>query len=268
MTATLVIIVGVVIIIVRFRVELNHGYREAGRVAAPLRSRILPLPASYKDILTRYFHYYNNLPATQKPAFEQKLMYFILSKKFIPRNFDVVTDEMKVMIGACAVQLTFGLPRVYLQHFNKILIYPDNYYSAITRRYHKGEVNPAFGAIVLSWKSFVDGYLVYPTDAINVGLHEMAHALRLENIIRNEEYHFFDEELMDKFDAYAYKVCHEVDPALLFFRPYACTNQHEFFSVAIENFFERPLEFKQAQPQLYAILVKLLNQDPSIAIIS
>lgn len=263
MTITIIIILGVIVVIVRYKTELEAGYREANRVAAPIRSRILPLPPSYKEILTKYFQYYNQLKPEQQRAFEQKLLYFILSKKFIPRTFDVVTDEMKVMIGACAVQLTFGLPRVYLQHFSKILIYPNNYYSAITRHYHKGEVNPAYGIIVLSWKSFVDGYLVNPADAYNVGLHEMAHALRLENIIRNEEYHFFDDALLDKFDAYAYKVCHEVDPELMFFRPYACTNTQEFFSVAVENFFERPLEFREAQPQIYAILVKLLNQDPS-----
>lgn len=169
---------------------------------------------------------------------------------------------MKVMIGACAVQLTFGLPRIYLQHFSVMVIYPDNYYSSITRRFHKGEVNPAYGIIALSWKSFIDGYLVHPTDAVNVGLHELAHALRLENIIRNEEYRFFDEDLLKKFDAFAWRICHEADPELLFFRPYACTNEHEFFSVAIENFFERPHKFQSAQPQLYHILCRLLNQDP------
>jgi MtfA peptidase len=41
-------------------------------------------------------------------------------------------------------------------------------------------------------------------------------------------------------------------------------NEHEFFAVAVENFFERPQEFKNAIPELYAILIKLLNQDPSV----
>ena len=41
-------------------------------------------------------------------------------------------------------------------------------------------------------------------------------------------------------------------------------NEHEFFAVAVENFFERPQEFKNAIPELYSILSKLLNQDPSL----
>jgi Mlc titration factor MtfA (ptsG expression regulator) len=39
---------------------------------------------------------------------------------------------------------------------------------------------------------------------------------------------------------------------------------HEFFSVAVENFFERPQEFKTILPELYSILAQLLRQDPII----
>jgi Mlc titration factor MtfA (ptsG expression regulator) len=191
-----------------------------------------------------------------------KVTNFIYGKRFIPRNVDEVTIEAKVLIAASAVQLTFGLPHVYLRHFNKILVYPDNYYSSITRRYHKGEVNPMFGIIVLSWQAFVDGY-INQTDSINLGLHEMAHALRLENLIRADENSIFDEGHMDKFDEYAEKICDDAamgEP--MFFRPYACTNKHEFFSVAVENFFERPREFSEQLPELYRVVTALLRQDP------
>jgi MtfA peptidase len=43
-------------------------------------------------------------------------------------------------------------------------------------------------------------------------------------------------------------------------------NQHEFFSVAVENFFERPQALKSAMPELYTIVSKLLNQDPASGI--
>lgn len=244
----------------------NKGVKRATatavRATAGVQAAVRPFPQAWRDILEKYFTYYKRLSRANKQVFEQKLLYFILSKRWVPRQFEAVTDEMKVLIGACAIQLTFGLPRAYLQHFNTLIIYPDNYYSTITKRYHKGEVNPAYGVIVLSWRSFAEGYLLHPENAVNVGLHEMAHALRIENIIRSEDYKYFDEELLNKFDAYAYRICHENDPGLLFFRPYACTNEHEFFAVAVENFFERPAAFKSAEPQLYNILCRLLNQDP------
>jgi len=35
-------------------------------------------------------------------------------------------------------------------------------------------------------------------------------------------------------------------------------------SVAVENFFERPTILRESMPELYAILCKLLNQDPAL----
>ena len=111
-----------------------------------------------------------------------------------------------------------------------------------------------------SWNNFVAGNS--RGDAINLGLHEMAHALRLENIIRNEEYKFFDERLINRFDEFARNICKNLKAYANFFRPYACTNEHEFFSVAIENFFERSELFHRQLPELYVILTHLLGQDP------
>lgn len=256
-------IVGVAIyLLYHYNNEVREGFRFADRKAAPIKSKVLPVPRRVHEILEKYFTYYQKLSPENKNRFARKVVKFLYTKRFIPRNVDEVTIEAKVLIAASAVQLTFGLPDVYLKHFTKILVYPNDYYSSITKRYHKGEVNPLFGIIVLSWQSFIDGY-IYPTDSFNLGLHEMAHALRLENIIRNEEYAFFDEDLMEKFDAYAKKVCDRMEhEEVTFFRPYACTNVHEFFSVAVENFFERSSEFSQELPELYNILRTLLNQDP------
>jgi Mlc titration factor MtfA (ptsG expression regulator) len=227
-------------------------------------TKLRPVPQHFKTILQKYFPYYQQLSDSNKTKFSQKVTNFIYSKRFIPRNVNEVTIEAKVLIAASAVQLTFGLPDVNLRHFNKILVYPDNYYSSITKRYHKGEVNPRFGMIVLSWQAFVDGY-IYPTDSINLGLHEMAHALRLENLIRHKEYRFFDETCLKQLDAWAHTICNlETHTDDSFFRPYACVNTHEFFSVAVENFFERSRQFKNEFPELYAILVRLLGQDPLV----
>ena len=260
---TFLMVSGVIILFVyRFQREVKEGYRLAGRKAAPVKSRILPVPQQYKDILQKYFKYYQQLSPGNKAKFERKVTNFIYGKHFIPRNVDEVTIEARVLIAASAVQLTFGLPNIYLTYFNKILVYPNDYYSALTRRYHKGEVNPRFGIIVISWQSFVDGY-IEPHDSKNLGLHEMAHALRLESMIRSEELPPFDEELLDQFDDYAHRICNDPEfSTQTFFRPYACTNEHEFFSVAVENFFERSEQFKKELPELYKILTNLLGQDP------
>lgn len=261
MIGTLIFCAIIGIVLYRFQRPFREGYKYAGRKAAPIRIWVLPVPQLYRDILEKHIDYYRRLGPSDKARFEKKVCNFVLSKRFIPRQMEEVPVEARVLIAASAVQLTFGLPNVYLQHFDKILVYPNEYYSTITQRYHKGEVNPRFGIIVLSWKSFMKDYSS-PDQTRNLGLHEMAHALRLENIIRHKRYKFFDEALIRKFDAYAREVCEHRETRAPFFRPYACTNEHEFFSVAVENFFVRPEQFNAELPELYDIMRRLLRQDP------
>ena len=221
-----------------------------------------PLSNKRKEILKKHFPFYNKLAPNRRIRFEQKIQYFIHVKEFIPRQMPTVTEEMKVLISACAVQLTFGYPKIFLSHFKRILVYPDNYYSTINKTYHKGEVNPRLGAIVLSWKAFAEGY-INETDGRNLGLHEMAHALRLENMIFNSEYNFLDEEILLHWQFLADQEMMNISNGeSKMFRDYAGTNPDEFFSVAVENFFERPKKFKSLMPNLYAVLVLLLKQDP------
>lgn len=253
-------------IILLVLVVIIVAHRLVSPYYSPLRemeSRVMPLNPAYRKILQNNFRYYNLLSAKDKKVFERKMRRFIASKQFIPRQFPKVTDEMKVLISAAAVQLTFGLPQVSLRHFRKIVIYLDSYYSQINKRYHKGEVNPAYGIIVLSWKNFVEGY-AHPSDSLNLGIHEMAHALHLENVIVNGEHHFLDRDLLFLWEDLVKKEIDEFNHASesSFFRDYAFTDEHEFFAVAAENFFEKPEEFKEQKPELYYTLAALLNQDP------
>lgn len=218
--------------------------------------------AELRSILNKYFLYYKSLSPANKIKFENRVLHFINIKEFIPRQIPEVTVEMKVLIAACCIQIIFGFPSVHLAHFKRILVYPDAYYSTINRTYHKGEVNPRGQLIVLSWKSFVDGYL-NPTDSINLGLHEMAHALKLENGIKNHEYKFLDPALLKKWQALSKRTMEEIRSGKnMFFRKYAEVNEDEFFAVAIENFFERPAEFKEQLPELYNTMTGLLRQNP------
>ena len=168
---------------------------------------------------------------------------------------------MKALIASSAVQLTFGFPEVSLKHFRKILVYPDDYYSSINKRYHKGEVNPRLNSIVVSWRAFVEGY-ADPHDGINLGLHEMAHALKLENIIQNGEHHFFD---LDEYNRWLELGKEEIDKIRAgqetIFRSYASTDEDEFFATGIEIYFEQPHRLYDYHPELYKTMSNLLHQD-------
>lgn len=223
--------------------------------------RFRAIERKYKIPLEKHFRYYQYLNAENKSRFERRVQAFIDANQFIPRSYTHVTDEMKALIAASAIQLTFGYHHLNFEHFSKILIYQDDYYSRITRKYHAGEVNIR-GLIVLSWRNFVDGYKTH-NDGRNLGLHEMAHALRLENSIQNGEYDFIEIEALDEFHELGKEEMKLIARGQThFFRHYASINMHEFFSVSIENFFERPRLFKEYNNRLYSCLCILLKQDP------
>ena len=77
------------------------------------------------------------------------------------------------------------------------------------------------------------------------------------------QYSVLSEQLMAEFEAYAAEEIEAIQNVEdHFFRTYAFENLAEFFAVAVENFFERPKEFRQHQQQLFEILVGLLRQNP------
>jgi Mlc titration factor MtfA (ptsG expression regulator) len=95
--------------------------------------------------------------------------------------------------------------------------------------------------------------LLTNTDGRNLGLHEMAHALRLENAIRNEEYGFLDDDILMTWTDLCYRKLKNEYGESDFFRAYATANSQEFFAVAVENFFERPTEFRDWHPNGFMI---------------
>lgn len=222
---------------------------------------LVPLTPGLKPINV----YYKALTPEERKRFEWRVYYFITSTEISFRQFKptqlVNYNAARYLIASCASQISLFLSDDCYDAFHKIIIYPDKYYSPITGHYHKGETNPGAGYIVLSWNSLNSGF-ANNSDGINLLMHELAHALWLENKIF--DYEIFEAEALE-----AYQVMAAVTKANMqtaeqehFFRRYALTNDEEFFAVAVENFFERPVQFSAALPELYATLVNLFKQDP------
>ena len=217
-----------------------------------------PIKPDYKRILEKNHTFYQSLSPDEKRQFEKRVQHFIHLKTFIPRGISHVTDEMKTLISATVIQLTFGLPRVYLKQFKKILIYPNDYYSQISKQYHSREVKPKYGLIMLSWSKFVRENRD-PYDGTNSGLHEMVHALHLENIIRNKGFGFLDDELLSRWDHLVEQEITTIDKEQSLFRDYAVTNKYDFFAYAIELLFEKEQELRIAHPEIHRTIKKLLR---------
>lgn len=124
-----------------------------------------------------------------------------------------------------------------------------------------GEVNPRAGMIILSWHHFVQGYGDLD-DGYNVAIHEMAHAIHFENLIKNDEVAFLDQHALSSLAQITNRELPKINRGRHLLRSYAGTNQYEFFAVTLEYFFEKPVELNAEIPDLYQTIAALLRQDP------
>ncbi len=213
-----------------------------------------------REEVKRKSYYYHLLTEEEQTLFLERTWLLFSEKEFLARGFDEVTFHMRVVIASYAAQITFGFDELRLKHFRLIVVYPGPYRSTVTDQWHKGETHRD-GAIVFSWKDLREGHEELQ-DGINLALHEFAHALRLENGTRDAEYQFLSEPHLDRFDQLATQVRTRMNSgSQTIFRDYAAVNNQEFFAVCVENFFERPFLFKEEVPELYDLLVQILQQD-------
>ena len=183
-------------------------------------------------------------------------MMFLRKKKFHPRGGMVIVPEVPLAVAAKAVQLTFGFPSVYLDHFDKFFIYPSAYRSRITGLRHQGEVHP-MGVVVLSWEDAQRGN-AHPEDGKNLILHELAHALLLENEVVNGEDDFLNPKALRTLDACRLELRQGERP--LPYTPRHLESYHEFFAKTVELYFEQPGVLKEVDDQIHMAMRMILRQ--------
>ncbi len=217
------------------------------------------------DHYLRKFNYYTFLSPEAKDKFRHRILDFMEDKNFVGRDGFIMKKEHKIILSASAVQLTFGLRQFILGRIHTIMVYPDVFHHRAYNQDFKGATF-ANGVVAFSWPHFKSGYDI-PNDRYNLGLHEMAHALRLS--VAKDPYEAYDQYFKEQFFKWENMAEREFDrmqqnldqPAFL--RQYAGTDMHEFFSVCVENFFEVPHLLYQHHPELYTQLCYMLNQNPA-----
>jgi MtfA peptidase len=225
-----------------------------------------PFPEEWRQILRARVSFYRKLPAEWVKRFEEKLKIFYHTKYFIPAGGMEVTDEVKVVISAAAARLIMNMPDEYYQRLTEIVVYPSHYqHPDKDGAVIYGEAHH-WGTVVLSYQAVLSG-LHNPSDGHETAGHEFAHVLDIAdgafdgtpaldtsgcykpwaNIM---SYEFF--ALRDK----------DADNKKSVMRKYGATNEAEFFAVATETFFEKPLQLKTKHPELYQLMIDYYNLDP------
>ena len=217
------------------------------------------LTISQKDILHQNFKFYNSLSSKNKKRFQHRLHCFLAKKDFISRDGVELDEVKKVLISATAIMLTFGMRKYLLPIVERIIVYPEKFYSTIDKRYHKGEFNPRLKALVLSWKDFEEGFKI-ENDNLNLGIHEFTHAIHLNSMRKSDTASVI---FSDGFSELISLLRKDLEVGELknsgFIRDYAFTNEFEFLAVVVENFIESPNEFKSRFPKVYKKIQQMFN---------
>jgi Mlc titration factor MtfA (ptsG expression regulator) len=241
------------------------------------RSRLLKSTLSDREraIVAEQVPLVRRLPPELRGQLEGKIQLFLNQIEFIGCNGLDVTEEMELSIAAQACLLVVN-SNAWYSHLRTILIYPGAFRSRVTE--HHGYVvtereivrtgeSWARGPVVLSWADAEKGAMNI-RDGHNVVIHEFAHQIddlsgRADGVpVLNEGQSFADwQRVFSKaFETHIHNV--ETRHATVF-DTYGAEGPEEFFAVAVEVFFEKPVELKREAPAVYKQLSDLFRLDPS-----
>jgi len=226
------------------------------------------------------------LPAQLRRRHEGLINAFLAEKQFVGCNGLVVTDEIRATIAAQACLLVLGRPGGYYDELLSILVYPSAFWvedevhdddGVVTRRRRvlSGEAWDS-RRIILSWED-IAGPDRSPDDGFNLVLHEFAHYLEAEGHGLPPSSPLPPERERSRaawvrgIDDWAGDMAEEFNRLLdavdrgeeTFLDPYATEDEAEFFAVATEEFYERPVELLARHPRLYSRLQEFYGLDPA-----
>jgi Mlc titration factor MtfA (ptsG expression regulator) len=236
-----------------------------------------PIPPEWAEMVERNAGFVRLLEDEDRAELMRRIQVFVAEKNFEGRGGLVMTDEIRVTIAAHACRLLLGgasdcYPKLY-----SIVVYPSTYVAPALERGPGGTVVKSVqarlgeswssGAVVLAWDDVLRGAADIH-DGKNVVYHEFAHQLDTEHgaadgapkLERPSMYVTWARVLGEEYEELVRSVV-EGRPALL--DAYGATNPAEFFAVATEFFFERPVELRARHPELYEQLAGYFRRDPA-----
>jgi Mlc titration factor MtfA (ptsG expression regulator) len=238
-----------------------------------------PLPGALVAAVDRNVAIRARLPAQLRRRHEGLINAFLAEKQFVGCNGIVVTDEIRATIAAQACLLLLGRPGDYYDELLSILVYPSAFWvedevqdddGMVTRRRRvlSGEAWES-RRIILSWED-IAGPGKATGDGFNLVLHEFAHYLEAEghglppsSPLRPGRKRGIDDWAGDMAEEFN-RLLDAVDRGEeTFLDPYATEDEAEFFAVATEEFYERPVELLARHPRLYSRLQEFYGLDPA-----
>ena len=247
----------------------------------PLQARVRlpadPIPDWWQDHLAHNVPLVDRLPADDRERLFRLIQRFLLDIAFEGCAGFAITDEVRVTIAAQACLLLLHMPYPRYTRVRRVLVYPSTF---VPRRIDlpqtlsiAREARPALGEaghsgiVVLSWTA-VEAGARNPSDGHNVVVHEFAHMLDIEDgafdgtpvLDSPSAYQAWARTFAARFERH---VARAEQGKRSLVSAYGAENRTEYFATAVEAFFERPLQLRKTEPDLYAQLAAFFRQDPA-----
>lgn len=234
------------------------------------------VPDDWEAILQRSVAHWSLLDDDEREALGELTAGFLASKRFEAAQGFELTDEIRTVIAAQACLLLLGLDlglRAY-HDVRTIIVHPTT--MTFRQEWHEGGAmvseadldllgeTSLYGPVVIAWDA-ARRDARHPTRGHNVVLHEFAHKLDLLDAVVDGTPPLPDAAARNRW----IEVCTNELQLLREGRgghlldPYGATDPGEFFAVATEIFFSRPLDTEAEKPELYEVLRDFYRQDPA-----
>lgn len=238
----------------------------------------IAFPPDWLNILIRNFPLYPRLPTADQQELQKHIQIFLSEKQLEGCGGLHITQEMKVTIAAQACLLLLHRETDYYPWVSSILVYPAAFVAPFEE--HSGHWlvtegedvldGEAWqeGTVVLSWKDARSGAADID-DGSNLVLHEFAHQLDMEDnaddgvpvLPRHSMYADWARIMGAEYERLQSDVDNDRTTVM---DTYGASSPAEFFAVATESFFEKPVKLRKAHPQLYQLLMEFYQQDPAL----
>jgi Mlc titration factor MtfA (ptsG expression regulator) len=243
------------------------------------RRRLLATP--FPDEWLKYLHanvaHYAFLTPAEQTRLRDDLRVFIAEKHWEGCGGLTMTDEIKVTVAAQACLLVLGMEHDSYKRVLSILVYPKGYAATgeqvgrdgLVHEGGQGRLGEAWyrGPVILSWEDVREEGR-HPCRGHNLVFHEFAHQLdMLDGAIdgtpplkSGAQYRQWQEVMTAEYQRLIEQSEHGRATLL---DQYGTTNEGEFFAVATECFFEKPVPMAHRHPRLYELLRDYYRQDPA-----
>lgn len=240
--------------------------------------RAEPLPRPARDVLTRRSAHYRMLPPDVRDEFDRQLQVFLAEKQITPIKTRL-NAEGRLLVAASAVTLTAGWSGYTWDQLREVLVYPDHFdrdYQFASTRSADGEPSPAlepdpilsgqahpWGVVILSHPALNASFAAAGRRVSHVGFHEFAHLLDLARNNFDGVPSYLPDDGVRRWARIMEREFERLEHGHSVLDPYGLSSPPELFAVAVEAFFQNPIEVANGHRELYEFLSSYFNQDPA-----